>query len=173
MSWSLDFCLNCDKQTDEGLYCSLDCRSADRDRGESPFTRASDDQPLSSSTDSSSSSAPARLSIFSLPPAFDFSSTKPHESHTAPATPMQIRQPPRQTDAIEAWRRQTYPQLELEISAQQCFTFDHPFTSISPKTPYSSRPTSTNLSKATRDELRRYDDAFDRSRTRRQRTSLR
>lgn len=171
VGWSLDFCLTCDKQTDEGLYCSNACRSADRERGKSPIVKASDDHPLSSSTDSSSSSAPARISVFALPPAYDFRSSKADGTNTAPATPIPIPQSPGRTAYTP--RGQHHPQLELEMSTQQCFTFDHTFPSTSPKTPSSSRPTSANLSKATRDELRRYDDAFDRSRTRRQRKSLR
>lgn len=33
--WSLDFCLACDKQTSEGVYCSQACRAADLHNAES------------------------------------------------------------------------------------------------------------------------------------------
>ncbi|KAG9839451.1 hypothetical protein KCU68_g9514, partial [Aureobasidium melanogenum] len=69
MDCFLDFCLACDKQTSEGLYCSQACRLADLEKAgsstpSSPFTPAMDS--------SSQSYFPSGSSGFQLPEAFSF-----------------------------------------------------------------------------------------------------
>lgn len=83
MSWSQDFCLACDRQTDGSLYCGESCRLAEYEKANSP------------SESSSPSPGGFHLSTgrtsfnFYLPPAFDFSpyrsksiSTRPHSAPT-------------------------------------------------------------------------------------------
>ncbi|KAH0366769.1 hypothetical protein KCU65_g5142, partial [Aureobasidium melanogenum] len=72
MDCFLDFCLACDKQTSEGLYCSQACRLADLEKAgsstpSSPFTPAMDS--------SSQSYFPTGSSGFQLPEAFSFKPT--------------------------------------------------------------------------------------------------
>ncbi|KAK6006572.1 hypothetical protein QM012_006982 [Aureobasidium pullulans] len=72
MDCFLDFCLACDKQTSEGLYCSQACRLADLEKAgsstpSSPFTPAMDS--------SSQSYFPSGSGAFQLPEAFSFKPT--------------------------------------------------------------------------------------------------
>ncbi|KAG9520141.1 hypothetical protein E4T50_07044 [Aureobasidium sp. EXF-12298] len=67
-----DFCLACDKQTSEGLYCSQACRLADLEKAgsstpSSPFTPAM--EPSSQSYFPSGSSGFQLLETFSFKPA--------------------------------------------------------------------------------------------------------
>jgi hypothetical protein len=68
-SWNNDFCLSCDKQIPEGLYCDQACRLNDLELAQRTTARTAR---LSSSASSTSSSN----SGFYLPPAVNFSSYK-------------------------------------------------------------------------------------------------
>ncbi|KAF2262258.1 hypothetical protein CC78DRAFT_606310 [Lojkania enalia] len=70
MEWSYDFCLSCDRQIQEGNYCSQACRLAEMEKAGSSESTATSQ--LSSSASSSSSSSHG----FYLPPAYNFSAAK-------------------------------------------------------------------------------------------------
>lgn len=70
MEWSHEFCLSCDRQIAEGVYCSQSCRLADLEKAGS--TGAHTSSHLSSSASSTSSSNNG----FYLPPAVNFSQYK-------------------------------------------------------------------------------------------------
>ncbi|KAI5204001.1 hypothetical protein E4T42_04576 [Aureobasidium subglaciale] len=69
MDCFLDFCLACDKQTSEGLYCSQACRLADLEKAGSS-TPSSPFSPTMEST--SRSYFPTSSTGFQLPEAFSF-----------------------------------------------------------------------------------------------------
>jgi len=68
LTWSLDYCLACDKQTQGDTYCSQSCRLADLE--------ASFDWSRPTSPATTSSSEPSRGSGFCLSPAINFSAYK-------------------------------------------------------------------------------------------------
>lgn len=82
LTWSLDYCLACDKQTQGDAYCSQSCRLADLE--------ASSDWSGPSSPTTGSSSEGSRSSGFYLTPAINFSayksSTKPVSSAASQAS---------------------------------------------------------------------------------------
>lgn len=70
LTWSLDYCLACDRQTQGEAYCSQTCRLADLE------TSATWSGPTSPTTCTSSTNA-NRGSGFYLSPAIDFTASKP------------------------------------------------------------------------------------------------
>ncbi|KAI5250364.1 hypothetical protein E4T43_00119 [Aureobasidium subglaciale] len=71
MDCFLDFCLACDKQTSEGLYCSQACRLADLEKAGS----STPSSPLSPTMESTSRSYfPTSSTGFQLPETFSFKS---------------------------------------------------------------------------------------------------
>ena len=72
MDCFLDFCLACDKQTTDGLYCSQACRLADLEKagGSAPAS------PCSIERDNWTSPRTNGSSAFSLPLSFDFGASK-------------------------------------------------------------------------------------------------
>lgn len=71
MDCFLDFCLACDKQTMEGLYCSQACRLADLEKA------GSSAPPSPSDLGSSEQSGwPFKSNGFTLPPGIDFGASK-------------------------------------------------------------------------------------------------
>jgi hypothetical protein len=69
-SWNNDFCLSCDRQIVEGLYCNQACRLADLEKAGRTEARMSLQLSTSASSTSSSNNG------FYLPPAVNFSSYK-------------------------------------------------------------------------------------------------
>lgn len=167
--WSLDFCLSCDKQIEDGLYCSQACRLADYQRGQPSTEHTSNDRYPSVSSDSSSTSAPVERSMFWLPPKIDFKSSK-LKSHTVPSTPkartVQHRQDNRQCDPRASWRLAS---RHIDSSMEE-LRLDMP-SSTKPRNLLENGL--KHMSETTREELRRYDDAFEHSVKRRERKQSR
>ena len=71
LTWALDYCLACDKQTSGGAYCSQTCRLADHESSSRWSTPSS---PTSSTASNTSKSAVGntRGSGFYLSPAINF-----------------------------------------------------------------------------------------------------
>lgn len=89
LHWSLDFCLSCDRQIPDGLYCSQACRLADLDK-------ADVSEPATPSYSSWSSGYGGRGSFssspgFRLPPAFDFTTHK--SSHNTMSVASSVESP--------------------------------------------------------------------------------
>lgn len=80
--WSLDYCVTCDKQTTEGLYCSQACRHADIDNTSRSHNAKSSTSPSTISPTTSSWSG------FVLPPAYDFSASRFSKSKSACNSPV-------------------------------------------------------------------------------------
>lgn len=158
--WSLDFCLSCDKQIDAGLYCSQACRLADYQRGQSIAERISVDRHPSVSSESSSTGAPVERSIFWLPPSIN------------------SRSPKLITEAVPLRNREGDFEAKPGSSLYHASSHSHAVVegfSLDP--PSSTKPGTLSgnyhIPQATREELRRYDDAFDHSRRRRERKQSR
>lgn len=164
--WSVDICLTCDKQIDEGVYCSDSCRLVDQKRGQSPTSPASNEQASSIGSTSSSSSGPAASSAFWMTPINN--SKAPGQASPTKSKYYSARDS--QDSTRSGSQSSSRLVLDLDTSNAQHFTLDPPSTS-SLKTP--SRKQSSNISAAAREELRRYDDAFENSSRRRDRKSSR
>ena len=80
LTWSLDYCLACDRQTQGETYCSQSCRLADLETSSRNWSGST-----SSIICTSSSENTTRGSGFYLSPAIDFSSYKTSNTPSSPA----------------------------------------------------------------------------------------
>ena len=149
-SWSLDYCLACDKQTSEGAYCSQRCRLLDVASGSKNIPPPSPTRdPMYSNT--TTGQAPG----FHLPPAFDFAAYRtrvpslPHafDISTQKLHPVNTSKPPAQ------------PQVVKAPSSPRALTPSSSQTSLA-----SMKSTSSNgesVSEQVLSELRSYTNSFD------------
>ena len=148
-SWTLDYCLTCDRQTSEGAYCSQRCRLLD-------VASSSKTLPIPSPTRemSYSNSTHSQPTGFHLPPAFDFSAYRtrvpslPHafDISTQKLLPVSNSKPPVQTQA----KTPSSPQVLTPSSSQTSLT--------------SMKSLSSNgdgVSDRVQTELRSYTNSFD------------
>ena len=80
LTWSLDYCLACDKQTQGGTYCSQTCRLADLETSSRTWSGST-----LPTTYTPSSENTTRGSGFYLSPAIDFASYKTSNTPFSPA----------------------------------------------------------------------------------------
>lgn len=166
LTWSLDYCLACDRQTSGGAYCSQSCRLADLETSStwsgtvSPTTNIA----ATSSSSSSSSTDTQRGSGFYLSPAINFanykniSSPSPAMSTTATAATTQ----PNTTPSNYFSTNFTNPPSTKGLT---------PSSSISSLSSNSSSDSSQHqLSEHIHSELRAYTNSFDTTRNWRRRT---
>ena len=136
LTWSLDYCLACDKQTDGETYCSQSCRLADLETSSN----------WSGPTSPTSPSNPSQASGFYLTPAINFSKYKasnPSSSQpTSPLTPNFSSQSSTQTASVKT----------LTPSSS---------SSSLKSTKSNSSSQAGQLSEQIRTELRGYTDSFD------------
>ena len=150
LTWSLDYCLACDKQTSGGAYCSQSCRLADL---ETSSTWAGPSSPTNTFTPSSASDT-HRGSGFYLSPAINFQAYK--------------------TSTTQA---RTQPTLQSSYFSTN-YTFQPASTkSLTPSTSRSSLSSNASdssqhsqLSEQIHNELRAYSNSFDTTRNWRRRT---
>lgn len=134
MDCFLDFCLACDKQTLEGLYCSQACRLADLEKAGSSGP-ASPSTPSSPESESWQPFHQTRNSGFSLPQSFDFN---------APRTTNQSSQ----THSARG-------------SAEKVLSPSTSRTSLSSAMSNASGQTSPTMSETVQNELQGYVSSFD------------
>lgn len=141
MSWSQDFCLACDRQTDGSNYCGESCRLAEYEKANSSSEASS---PTQQRFNSSWPSPGSYGHNFHLPTAYNFSSHRSTSSRpqSAPVAPSS--------------------KLVLTPSSSQS-------SLISMQSNASTTSDSSYVSEAARRELKAYASSFDQSRyTRRQ-----
>lgn len=81
LSWDHHFCLTCDKQTNEEIYCSESCRLADYEGTVStPGSGLSSPSMSGPSNPWPSHHSTTANSKFFLPPAYDFTNAQPYGS---------------------------------------------------------------------------------------------
>lgn len=140
LTWSLDYCLGCDKQTQGEAYCSPSCRLADH---EGSFWSG----PTSPAT--SSSTAANRDPGFYLSPAIDFATYRTAQSISS-TSPSQCQSPlatnlPRHTSS--------------QTTATKSLTPSSSRTSLS--STQSNSSSTSSLSEPTRTELLDYTNSLD------------
>ena len=140
--WTHDFCLGCDNETHDGPYCSQACRLADMRNSGRLYQ-------------SSTASTATPSSPFSLPPAVDFSAYKKDKNESS----TQWTQIPSKRSSITS------------ISSSSSDNAPSNRSSLSRASSFNSSKDSQSfygpqISKASRQELRRYENSFDTNRTR-------
>jgi hypothetical protein len=191
MDWSHDFCLYCDKQTSEGVYCSQACRLADLEKAgasepvspawnfasetTSPSWQFSSETPAPSWQFPSSSSH-AGVPQFHLQPPVNFaayrSSTSRRES--PPASPRALA-PSKQSKYFEpVTTAVTSPQLSRAKSDTYQSRSPSLYTSSSRSSlsSVSSASTAQGLSDQAITQLRGYSNSFDHVRDWKRRVTL-
>jgi hypothetical protein len=143
--WSHDFCLACDKQTIEGVYCSQACRLADLE------TAGLQTSTISNPPSTSSSYSGHASHGFFLPPAFDFAAFRP--SYKSSPLPSHGSRPPPKSSASAS-----------SLVALSTGKDTQPARQLSTPTSFASTPSYAQVSEEARQELRRYEMAFDRTR---------
>lgn len=148
MDWSPDFCLACDRQTQNGaVYCGEACRLAEYEKansGSEASSPASQQGPISWPTTRSSSN-------FYLPPAYNFAAYRSQPNRSA--------QRPQSSPAVVSSK----PVLTPSSSQSSLFSMRSASSSTS------TQP--QQLSEESRRELRAYASAFDRSRYQRRQST--
>lgn len=147
MDCFLDFCLACDKQTTDGLYCSQACRLADMEKaGTSATPTPTAIEHISWPTSQLDSS-----SVFHLPPAVDFNTRK--------------------TSTVASPESNVDEGYQVNHSNQNSFhSLPHRLTPSSSRSSLSSASesgrtqTAVAISEQARHELRDYFSAFDQTR---------
>ena len=143
--WSLDYCITCEKQTSEGLYCSQTCRHADFDNV----------KPSTTSTPPASLRTTSSWSGFVLPPAYDFAASraKSKSTSTSPVTDFEPIFAGMQTkrSSVSSFAESTTSSTAFQESNSRIYT--HPTTR--------SQPT---ISPEAKEELQRYEGLFVKSR---------
>ena len=151
LTWSLDYCLACDRQTSGGAYCSQSCRLADL---ETFSTWSGTSLPTNTVTASSTSPTETqRGSGFYLSPAINFASYK---TSTATFT------------ATQPTIQSTY--FSTNFSNQPSSKGLTPSSSRSSLSSNTSDSSQHQLSEQIHSELRAYTNAFDTTRNWRRRT---
>ncbi|KAL2042298.1 hypothetical protein N7G274_004787 [Stereocaulon virgatum] len=135
LTWSLDYCLACDKQTDGETYCSQSCRLADLE------TSSNWSGPASPTTPSN----PTRATGFYLTPAINFSTYKAPTASSQPASPL--------TSYFSS-------HTPSHVAATKTLTPSSSISSLK-STKSTSSSQAGQLSEQIRTELRGYTDSFD------------
>ncbi|KAK8210269.1 hypothetical protein M8818_003436 [Zalaria obscura] len=157
-----DFCLACDKQSTEGLYCSQACRLADLEKAgtSAPMTPLS---PESFNFESTSwvSSHMGTGSGFYLPPALDFSSWKSTDQTplSPPTSPRRqsLQVSPSQSSNQQTATASTTPQRYLSPSSSRS-------SLTSAMSNMTGAQTTDCISEQARHELSGYVSSFDQTR---------
>ena len=146
LTWSLDYCLACDKQTQGETYCSQSCRLADL---EASSTWSA---PTSPATTNAASKSGNRNSGFYLSPAINFAAYKPS---SASLFPVANQSPSPLTSYFPS-------HTSSQVAATKTLTPSSSTSSLS-----STRSTSSQaspLSEQARSELISYTNSFDSTR---------
>ncbi len=151
LTWSLDYCLACDRQTSGGAYCSQSCRLADLE------TSTTWSGPSSPTTTSSNETQ--RGSGFYLSPAINFANYKIDKSTSTSTSSSSNPQPTAQISYFSA----NYTQQPTNKSLS-------PSSSRSSLSSNSSELSQNQLSEHIHNELRAYTNSFDTTRNWRRRT---
>ena len=83
MEWTPDFCLSCDRQTNNGAYCSQTCRLMDIEKAGSDSHTALTSTSINSPLPPYHNSKLAAGSAFCLPPPVDFAAYRSLSGRTA------------------------------------------------------------------------------------------
>lgn len=150
LTWSLDYCLACDRQTSGGAYCSQSCRLADL---ETSSTWSGTTSPTNTVATSSASTETPSGSGFYLSPAINFANYK---TSTVVST---ATQPPKQSSYFST-----------NFTTQPSAKGLTPSSSRSSLNSNSSDSSQPQLSEQIHSELRAYTNAFDTTRNWRRRT---
>ena len=151
LTWSLDYCLACDKQTDGETYCSQSCRLADLETSSNwsgPTTPTISSWPTSDSN---------RGSAFYLTPAINFAAYKASKSSSQSSS---------QTTSPTTSYFPTHP--SSQVAATKTLTPSSSSSSLN-STKSNTSSQAGPLSEQTRSELRGYTDSFDNTRNWRRR----
>lgn len=153
MDCFLDFCLSCDKQTTDGLYCSQACRLADLEKAGSSTTPSPMATSASTFQHVSWSSPQLDLSSrFHLPPAVNFNTHKT----SAPVST--------ETRAEEAYQVTLPSQTSSHPISPRGLTSSSSRSSLSSESESGVTPSGGAISEQARHELRDYFSAFDQTR---------
>jgi len=169
MDWSHDFCLYCDRQTTESIYCSQACRLAD-------LEKAGSTEPVSPLSFASSPEAAqwvpwasGATSGFHLPPAVNFATYKAATRTSSPPAS------PRSSSTINAsYFQSTSSQASSSTWAQSSSPTHRlsPSSSRSSLASVSGSPSTQRLSDHALSQLRAYGDSFDQVRDLKRRLTL-
>ena len=151
LTWSLDYCLACDKQTDGETYCSQSCRLADLE------TSSNWSGPTTPTTSSWPTSDSHRGSAFYLTPAINFAAYKASKSSSQSSS---------QTTSPTTSYFPTH--TSSEVAATKTLTPSSSSSSLN-STKSNTSSQAGPLSEQTRSELRGYTDSFDNTRNWRRR----
>lgn len=135
LTWSLDYCLACDKQTDGKTYCSQSCRLADLE------TSSNWSGPASPNTPSNLT----QRSAFYLTPAINFSTYKASNTSSKPTSPL---------------NSYLSSHTSRQVAATKTLTPSSSSSSLN-STKSTSSSQAGQLSEQIRTELRGYTDSFD------------
>jgi hypothetical protein len=170
MDWSHDFCLYCDRQTTEGIYCSQACRLAD-------LEKAGNTEPVSPLSFASSSPDAAQWAPWAsgatsglhLPQATVFGTyTSATQTSSPPASP-------RYSSTINQSYFQSMPAQASNSTWAQSSASPHrlsPSSSRSSLSSVSASPTTKRLSDQALSQLRAYGNSFDQIRDLKRRVTL-
>jgi len=165
LDWSHDFCLSCDKQINEGAYCSQACRLADLEKAGTPEPAS----PINFPTSSTSSWASAPASGFNLPPAINFAAYKfPSRVDSPPTSPTYTGLPPAQNPYFSQ-SQQIANQPSWASSWQQPRRALSPSSSRSSLSSIAGSSGTQGLSAQAINELRGYASSFDQVRDQKRR----
>ncbi|KAI8624035.1 hypothetical protein F5Y19DRAFT_481056 [Xylariaceae sp. FL1651] len=150
-SWEPEYCLACDRQTDNAIYCSESCRLSDFEN--SSTSPSSVSSPGLAGPSSFSWSVPRNQTKFYLPPAYDFSNAQPYGSTPLPQSYLSQR-------------------TGSTISSTQVLTPSSSHSSLcSLGSTSSSSSESTQISDKTKKQLRDYASSFEHARLQQRRRS--
>jgi len=152
LTWSLDYCLACDKQTQGDTYCSQSCRLADLE--------ASSDWSGPTSPTMNSPSEASKGSGFQLPPAINFSAYKSSTTLLSSAASQA-------TSPLTSYFTSHTP---TQVAATKTLTPSSSSSSLSSTKSVSSQV--NQLSEQARNELLGYSNSFDNVRNWKRRMNL-
>lgn len=163
-TWTLDYCIACERQTSGGAYCSQTCRLADLDPSLSSSEPSSPTDPQFTAWTTSNRSSTAG---FFLPPAFNFSAYRSNPSSAPTSRPVSMTNFSSQTAASSALSYMTT--LSQTDSSPRVLT---PSSSRSSLTSVQSSSAGDAISSQARSNLQDYTNSFDQVRDwRRRRTT--
>ena len=181
MDWSHDFCLSCDKQTSEGIYCSQACRLADLEKAGasepvSPAWNFSSGTEAAAWQFQSSSTKPAS-SQFQLQPPVNFAAYRSSSSRieSPPSSPRSAapKHPQYLSSATNNARTAPAPLSRTQSDYPQIRTRGlYSSSSRSSLSSISSSNTAQGLSDQALTQLRIYSNSFDHVRDWKRRVTL-
>jgi hypothetical protein len=151
MDWSPSFCLACDRQTDDKVYCSEACRLAEYDAGSNAGSTAS--SPTSPRGPMSWPAVKQSNNGFYMEPAYNFSTAKPYGTTPSPRTSNFYSYSSRPQSSPVAYSNK--PVLTPSSSQSSLFSMQSTLS-------ISAEP--SQLSDESRRALRAYASSFDQSR---------